>query len=1632
MRELRYRGVLDMCDSWVLFRRVMCRLLISICVLLFAYVVAINTGVAADGNRLAYLDEMNPYYPSRTFPKLITPQWVGEEGIEAVVVLAIDDMRGSEKWEAFLRPILDRLKQIDGRAPVSIMTCTVDPKDPHLQQWLKEGLSIEVHTIDHPCPLLAKGDFAAAKSTYDRCVDLIASIPGNKPVAFRMPCCDSRNTNSPRFYAEIFNKTTEHGTFLKISSSVFNVLTPNDPDLPRELVLDKDGREKFRKYLPFPSFVNTIDDYPYPYVIGGLCWEFPCVTPSDWSAQNLNQPNNPKTVEDLQAALDAIVIKKGVFNLVFHPHGWIRAEQVNELIDHAVKKHGKKVKFLTFREAAERLEKNLLAGDSLRSTKGQDNGVRLLDLNADGYMDVVIGRAAHDDAPDSAKQLARVWSPAEQKWQDSDFPAAVVYHDAEGQSRPSGAAFGVVADRPTLLVKHQWAQAAVQFHEGAWAENSHLLEGLGLKNGQPLQTVAGGSATGVRLHDLDGDGSCELIAGGPGGREVFRWTKGERWNRLPFSLPEGIVDDRGRDAGLRFIDVDEDGHLDVLFSNDDHYSLHLFEDMEKGWSREAISGRRDEPPKAGRGIPPIVSGGTNTGAWVHSRHIWWQNESTDRLPDLVDRRSFNELLATVEPRAKSRDASLRSIRVRPGFQIEEVAAEPLTMDPVAFAWGGDGRLWVVEMADYPLGEDGHYKPGGRVRWLADTNGDGRYDRSQLFLEGLSIPTGVMPWRNGILITAAPDLIYAEDRDGDGRADHREVLYTGFAEGNPQHRVNGLRWGLDNWIHIANGESGGRVRSIKTGKTVNMNGRDLRVRPDTGDLEATAGETQFGREHDDWGNWFGNNNSNPLYHFALDEHYLRRNPHVPTPDGVVHVPSVPGYAPVFPLSRTLPRFNDHHTANRITSACSTIFYRDELFGSEFVGNSFVSEPVHNLIHREIVARRGVSFVSRRADDEQASEFFASSDNFCRPTMIRIGPDGALWIADMYRQTIEHPEWIPDDWEKQLDLRSGHDKGRIYRVYPVGLKPRDIPRMDQLDPAGLAALLESPSGTVRDTAQQRLIERNDASVAGALEKIVRTSGRATARLHALCTLDGLNLLTAARTQLLAACLADEHPAVRRHAIRLSEPMLSASPNLLSACLRLAGDSDPQVRQQLAYSLGACHDAESADALAKLLIDNANERLIAAAAISSLHKDNTAAVVDALHRSHLAPRDVSSQRSHLAPRDDSSRGAIGQQSPLPDNVLQAVIQTAVGLNPKQGWRPVAGLLTAAAREGEAPTEPPRYATWQLRAAGDLIAALESRGAKIANLLADANDSAEARALSALLDAAPGLAGNASQPLETRLAAIRLLGFAGNANKDSATLETLTSPDRPLAIQSAAIPVALRQNTGNIVDRLIGDWGRYSPQVRSQILDAMLARSASAARLLDAIEQGDVQPVDLSTPQRDRLLNQRPPELRDRAERLLAHSLDRNRQNVIDRFSQLAHSAGRLPGDAARGLAVFEKRCATCHRWGDLGHDVGPDLATLTDRLPGTMLVAIFDPNRAVEARYLSYTAVTQQGLSHTGILAQESDSSVTLVKPDGKRESLLRSELVELSSSGKSLMPEGLENELSPQDVADVLTMLAGPPK
>jgi hypothetical protein len=582
------------------------------------------------GNRLTYLDEFaDPYYVHLHTPKLVTPQWVGEDGVQAAFVLAIDDMSNAAKYESFLRPILQRLKQIDGRAPVSIMTTSIDPQLPQLQKWLDEGLSIEPHTYDHPCPCLQGGQLAKAKSTYDTCIDLLAKIPNTRPVAFRMPCCDSMNSVSPRYFAEVFNKKTPAGNFLSIDTSVFQLFTPDDPSLPRGLVVDPDGNEKFRKYLPNDRLmVNYVENYPYPYVIAKKCWEFPCLMPSDWVGQHRNGKCNPQTVEDYKAAIDATVVKQGVFALCFHPHGWISDAQVVELIDYAVTRYGESIKFLNFQEVQQRLDQNLLAGQPLRTADGGDNGTRLCDVDNDGYMDVVTGNPS--------AMHTRIWSPDQGRWHTMPFPARLI-EDADGTLRGTGLRFGVLqaSGCASVLVYSETAAGLWHFDGNHWTADATGLAGL--PSDEPIATSIDGRDHGVRLRDLDGDGICELLVSNPDQRAIFRLDR-DGWRQTSIDLPEGltIVDAQGRDGGLRFVDLNDDGHDDVVFSNAQRYAAYAFESLADGWSRKIM----DAPRSEGHPLPMIVRGdGTNNGAWFSYHHMWVQNEDTGgSLPDHVDRR----------------------------------------------------------------------------------------------------------------------------------------------------------------------------------------------------------------------------------------------------------------------------------------------------------------------------------------------------------------------------------------------------------------------------------------------------------------------------------------------------------------------------------------------------------------------------------------------------------------------------------------------------------------------------------------------------------------------------------------------------------------------------------------------------------------------------------------------------------------------------------------------------------------------------------------------------------------------------------------------------------------------------------
>ena len=947
------------------------------------------------------------------------------------------------------------------------------------------------------------------------------------------------------------------------------------------------------------------------------------------------------------------------------------------------------------------------------------------------------------------------------------------------------------------------------------------------------------------------------------------------------------------------------------------------------------------------------------------------------------------------PSARTPQESLQTIEVHSDLTLELVAAEPHVMDPIAIAWGPDGKLWVVEMGDYPLGLDNRGKPGGRVRFLEDTDADGRYDQSTLFLEQLEFPTGIMPWRKGVLVICAPDIFYAQDTDGDGHADHREVLYTGFGEGNPQHRVNGLRWGLDNWVYIANGDAGGglpnMVTSLKTGKRCQLGSRDLRIRPDTGDLDPQSGPTQFGLNRDDWNNWFGTNNFQPMYHFVLPDHYLRRNPYVTAPDPRVHVSAIPGAGRLYPISR---QFGIRQRAPRAVGqpsyflgACSAMVYRDNLLGNNFVNNVFICDPTNNLVHRQVLSRRGVSFTSQRAAEEATSEFFASRDGWCRPVMSRTGPDGALWIVDMYRPVIEHPEWIPRGVLSQIDVRAGHERGRIYRVYRREQPPRQIPRLDRLNTTELVAALESPSGWQRDMAHQMLVQRHDANALPLLKKLVQSKAVANVRLQAACVLDGMQ---ASSPSIVRDLLEDPHPELRRHGVRLSERFLlvlqGSSPELGIDLLQMADDPEPAVGLQLALTLGEWEDSRVPSTLAELALKHPSQPYIVAAVQSSVRPNNLDQVLTlALEKmSDTSPVELIAQLTGMA-------AALGD----PVLVSQAIKRiTTVNRGP--------------------------IAAWQLIALNRILDSVQRH--------TDRNSDFLRREDAELLQHAFTVARNTVQrdhaPLEIRIGCIGLLGHSAQIHPpDAEALGALLVPQIPDEMQQAAVESLSQLADNAVAELLLADWKSHGPVLRNRIIDVLISRTSWAQALLQKIEMGGVLRSEIDATRRQNLLTHPDDQLRAAAGRILAEQIDANRQKVIERY----RSALTAAGNADQGATVFAKQCAVCHRFKKVGQPIGPGTAAIVSKSPEELLTAMLDPNRAVTPRYVMYLAYMENGRTVTGILTGETANTITLTDLQGKRHELLRTEVEELASSGRSLMPEGLEKDLSIQDVSDLLRYL-----
>jgi putative membrane-bound dehydrogenase-like protein len=959
--------------------------------------------------------------------------------------------------------------------------------------------------------------------------------------------------------------------------------------------------------------------------------------------------------------------------------------------------------------------------------------------------------------------------------------------------------------------------------------------------------------------------------------------------------------------------------------------------------------------------------------------------------------------------------ALATFQVQHGFRLEQVAAEPLVASPVDACFDENGRMYVAEMRDYPFSWEptklnprgGGKKDAGVIRLLTDTNGDGKFDRSTVFADKLTWPTSVCCYKGGVFVLAPPHLWYLKDTDGDGVADVRQIVFSGFLRDNVQAVTNSLKWSLDNRIVFAGGRNGGEL--VRDGKKVfTIHGQDVSLNPATLEVAAITGGDQFGLSFDDWGNRYVCNNSNHIEQVVFEDRYLRRNPYLSVSETIRTIAKEGAAAPVFRRSppepwrvvrtrrrvsdpailRTLPH-TEQFAIGYFTSAAGITIYRGDAYPPEFRGNAFIGDVGGNLVHRKTLTRDGVLMTARRADEN--TEFVTSTDNWFRPVNFVNAPDGTLYIIDMYRETIEHPYSIPDDIKSHLDLQSGEDRGRIYRLAAPGPSPKPGPQLGGLSSLELVERLESKNGWQRETAQRLLFERQDRSIRPALERMVRQSSSALARLHALYTLRGLGLLS---DELLTFSLTDVEPRIRAHAIRLCESHLWDSSALVAAIAGLADDADALVRFQLALSLGDARPGAAIEPIARVARHIESDALLSTAILTSAAK-----IAGPVARRLLA--------------DEKFLQQVAASS------LLAELASIVGVQPDTAK--AVDLL----REIVAARTHPQLQVALLQGLGK---GLSQRGVSISAILAlKETDKALGVAATALFTSAATIARDDARNPSDRTLAIGLLAF-GPYVQVAPVLAGLLTPQTPPAVQSAAVSALDNQDDVAVGRQLLAGWKSFSPATRREVIDALLHRPSRRRDLFEAIEARTVSSSEIERDIKQLLMNHSNAIVRRQARKLFDADLPGDRAKIVADYQTVLAKSGK----AERGRAIYERRCATCHRFGNNGHAVGPDLVSVQNKSPADLLIAILDPSREAQPNFVAYTLVTHQGTVYNGLIAAESAAGVTLRRAEGKEDRILRSQIDELVSTGKSLMPEGMEKDIPPDQMADLIAFIKSTPE
>lgn len=967
-----------------------------------------------------------------------------------------------------------------------------------------------------------------------------------------------------------------------------------------------------------------------------------------------------------------------------------------------------------------------------------------------------------------------------------------------------------------------------------------------------------------------------------------------------------------------------------------------------------------------------------------------------------DAMKFTFIMMALVVMACSTQPAPPGFQLEAGFRLQLVASEPVIKDPVDFEFNEHGEAMILEMPGYPF-EDQQ----SRIVILKDGDHDGVYESSQVFAEGLQLATSFLPYKKGVLVAAPPYLLHVKDLNGDQKADAVDTLMGGFSTGNLQHNYNGLTYGLDNWIYAANGGNSGQPYWWNdTTSRMDLRGDDFRIHLETKTIER-IGESSggFGLAMDEWGHVFETHNLTHISHLVFPDRY--RNGQRLLMDHTLENISdheENGLARIYPIGEQESRVNHPEQSGYFSGSCGVTYYGGGALGSEYDQTIWVADVVLNLIHVDKLNSKNSSFQALRVMDKR--EFLASTDRSFRPVNMTVGPDGALYVVDMYRQVIEHPEWIPDEIEKTLDLNAGKDKGRIYRIARKGMEHTwDVKSLNSVE--GMIANLSHSNQWIRIQAQRLLMDT--ALNEGQFQSLINLlqSPHALARVHTLWILQGKQKLDAAQ---LLTLLTDPAPGVRENALIVAEGFLPDHEKIYTQCLALLKDSNPRVRMQAALTISTL-EVENIDShideLLQAFIDLTHQQpdpwQVAALTLAA-GKSAPALLTPLIKAKYSEPNVLKSLALASGTTEAGLQTVLAAlaQSTLNSTTQQAIIQQLT-----QGR--VSSLKNSTL-----------IRALEINADDGLIAALAGLRRQV-NLPPSPEFLTYSR--KALMRA-----GDASLPDSVRLEQLALLELLPYSEKAEVLYQCLENT-QPLKIQEAALLQLSKFRNPEIGYRVVKLWPSLGPHTRRYASDLLLYIETNHEALLTGLENGTINIGEMNFDlERRRMLlwwtdNQ---DTQRRAQKLFTDAGVTNRSDAIEKMKP----ALALAGSAGNGEKVFESICGTCHVYGGKGKDVGPVLTEINRKSKESLLHDILDPNAAADTKYINHRLETTSGELHMGIVDAETDTYITIKKMGGEKVTVNKRDIKTFRSLGTSLMMEGLENSMTHQELADLLAFLQNP--